>query len=152
MNLVIDSSVAVKWYVLEDGHQYAARLFLGGHDLVAPDLLMAEAANVFRRKVRVSAMSEFQAAEAIRRLQREFRGFIPSSELVDRAFDLSAKLDHSVYDCIYLAGALAAESRLLVTADRKFVTKAARAGFGERVLDLEAAYASFSSGQEKDNG
>lgn len=50
MDLVIDSSVAVKWYVLEEGHQHAARLFLGGHILLAPDILLAETANVFRRK------------------------------------------------------------------------------------------------------
>jgi predicted nucleic acid-binding protein len=152
VNLVIDSSVAVKWYVLEEGHKQAAHLFLGGHDLAAPDLLLAEVANVFRRKVRASAMSEVQASEALRRLRREFKEFIPSDKLVHRAFDLSSKLDHSVYDCIYLALALEVESRLLVTADIKFVAKAAGAGFGDRVLDLQTIYARSSTGQENDNG
>lgn len=152
MNLVIDSSVAVKWYVLEEGHQHAAHLFLGGHELVAPDILLAETANVFRRKVRGAAMSDAQATEAMRRLRREFRGFTPSSELVDRAFALSSKLDHSVYDCLYLALALAAEGRVLVTADIKFAAKAANTGFGDKVLELQTVYARLSSREDNDNG
>lgn len=97
-------------------------------------------------------MSEVQAIEAMRRLRREFPKFVPSSELVDRAFVLSAKLDHSVYDCVYLALALAAENRLLVTADMKFATKAANAGFREKILDLETVDARLSAREEKDNG
>jgi predicted nucleic acid-binding protein len=152
VNLVIDSSVAVKWYVLEEGHQQAANLFLGGHKLVAPDLLLAETANVSRRKVRGADMTEQQAVEAMGRLRREFPMFAPSDELVERAFDLSSKLNHSVYDCIYLALALGADDRLLVTADAKFATKATDAGFGDRILDLQTAYKRLSTGQENDNG
>lgn len=152
MNLVIDSSVAVKWYVLEEGHQLAARLFLGGHDLMAPDLLLAETANVFRRKVRAASMTDVQATEAVARLRREFRVFAASDDLVMPALALSSKLDHSVYDCIYLALALAAPERSLVTADTKFSAKAKTAGFADKILDLDSVHTSHPTGQENDNG
>jgi predicted nucleic acid-binding protein len=47
---VIDASVAIKWLVDEPGT--AAALSLRRHRLLAPDLLIAECANVLWKKVR----------------------------------------------------------------------------------------------------
>jgi predicted nucleic acid-binding protein len=47
--LVIDASVAVKWVVEEPGTQEA--LLLRQHRLLAPDLLVAECANILWKKV-----------------------------------------------------------------------------------------------------
>jgi predicted nucleic acid-binding protein len=47
---VIDASVAIKWVVRETGTQEA--LSLRQHRLVAPDLLVAECANILWKKVR----------------------------------------------------------------------------------------------------
>ena len=56
--------------------------------------------------------------------------------LGERAFDLAVELDHEIYDCLYLALALALDCRL-VTADDAFVAKAGRR-FGARVASLRA--------------
>lgn len=152
MILVIDASVAVKWYVAEDEHEKAKHLLLTGIELLAPDLLWAETANVLRRKARMGEMSQEQAVEGVRSLAISIHQFLPSGDLVEHALDLSVRLDHSVYDCMYLAAALASESRNLVTEDAKFAAKASAVGLGNRILSLDAAYARFAPGQENGNG
>lgn len=44
--LVVDSSVAIKWFVSEDDSEDALKL-RDRHQLVAPDLLVAECVNAF---------------------------------------------------------------------------------------------------------
>lgn len=51
MNIfVIDASIAVKWVVEEDGTENALAL-RGRTKLIAPNLLTAECANIFWKKV-----------------------------------------------------------------------------------------------------
>jgi predicted nucleic acid-binding protein len=152
LSLVVDTSVAVKWYVAEDEHEKAKHLLLAGIELLAPDLLWAETANVLRRKVRMGEMSQEQAVEGVRSLAISIHQFLPSGDLVEPALDLSVQLNHSVYDCMYLAAALASDGRNLVTEDAKFAVKASAAGHGDRILSLDAAYARLTTGQENGNG
>lgn len=49
--LVIDASIAVKWVVEEEGTIEALAL-RGAAKLIAPDLLIAECANILWKKVR----------------------------------------------------------------------------------------------------
>ena len=42
--LVVDASVAVKWYVPEIHSEAAAKLLSGPYELIAPDLILPEAA------------------------------------------------------------------------------------------------------------
>jgi predicted nucleic acid-binding protein len=49
--IVVDASVAVKWFVKEDGHEAALGLLAHAH-LSAPDLVFAETANVLWKKLR----------------------------------------------------------------------------------------------------
>ena len=45
MTVVIDASVALKWFVEEQGTEQAAALLAGQDLLIAPDLIVAEVAN-----------------------------------------------------------------------------------------------------------
>ena len=132
--IVVDASVAVKWFVEEPGHAAAVRASEDS-DLAAPDRLLLEVANVPRRKVKQREIPTDQAAVAVRRLPGLMDSIVPSASLVDRTFDLAGRLDHSVYDCAYLACALHLDSRLL-TADGHFAGKARLAGFGSSISDL----------------
>ena len=49
MTLVVDASVAVKWFVEEDGRQQALQI-LDLDEREAPDLIIAEVANVIWKK------------------------------------------------------------------------------------------------------
>ena len=103
---VIDASVAIKWVVEEPGSAAALSL-LNGPQLLAPDLLMPECANILWKKV---VRAEFTAEEgglAAELLQRAGVELIPTRGLMAEALRLAVALNHPAYDCMYLALALA---------------------------------------------
>lgn len=120
MSLIIDASVAVKWFVRENLHDEALKL-LDKHagDLEAPDFLLMEVANVaWKKTVRHEITPDH--ARAIPVAAREFiTVFHPSIDLVPRAMEIALLLSHPVYDCLYLACAEAVDA-VFVTADQRF--------------------------------
>jgi predicted nucleic acid-binding protein len=127
---VIDSSVALKWYVQEHDSELARPLL--GLRLVAPDLIVAELANALWKKIRKGEAVEALAREALVHL-RQAVTLVPSPALVAGAFDLSVELLHPVYDCVFIS--LAKETDLpLITADGKFHRRAHAAGLHNVVL------------------
>jgi len=116
MIAVVDSSVVIKWFVDED--DAALSLGLRGLPLVAPDLILAECANVFWKKVRKGEFAATDAAQAMRVLERSSLTLDPARGLAVRALELAHMLEHPAYDCFYLA---LAERRGLpvITADGK---------------------------------
>ena len=120
MSLIVDASVAVKWFAAEENSDRARALFASGDMLIAPDLVLAEVSNVMWKKLRRGLLLPDQVVTAARRLPQYFEQLIPIGELVERATELTVRLDHPVYDCFYLA--LAERERLpLVSADRKLI-------------------------------
>jgi predicted nucleic acid-binding protein len=119
---VVDASVAVKWLIGEPGTSQALRL--RSHVVSAPDLLVAECANIVWKKVRLGELTEPEASLAIRLLVRADIELVPTRRLARRAVDLAILLDHSAYDCMYLALAEAAK-RPFVTADARLLRKLA---------------------------
>ena len=65
---VIDASVAIKWVVNEDGTPEALALRKKGK-MIAPDLLVAECANVLWKKVQRHELLKEEAILAARILQ-----------------------------------------------------------------------------------
>jgi predicted nucleic acid-binding protein len=127
MSLIVDASVAVKWFVAEDGSAQAEALFENEDELVAPDFIMAEVGNAMWKKFRKGWLTEAQVTAAIERLPHYFGRAIPIGELASRATALALTLDHPIYDCLYLA--LAERERLpIVTADNRLLALAARFG------------------------
>lgn len=136
---VIDASVAVKWVVTEPGTDEAVTL-LSTHRLSAPDLLVAECANILWKKVRRSELTAQEAMVSARLIQRADLELCPMRALLEPAARLAIDLDHPAYDCIYLALALA-RGWPFVTADLRFLEKARRssAAVAGSVLSLEEA-------------
>lgn len=120
---VIDASIAVKWVVEEADSEAAARLLEGEAVLLAPDLLYAEAANALWALSRRGDVAAADVREALAVLA-DAPLHIPSSmrQLMPAATRLAQDLDHSVYDCFYLALAVQQQYPLL-TADRRFQAK-----------------------------
>ena len=102
--IVVDASVAIQWVVQEPGYEAAASL-VSRNDLIAPDLLILEVANAFRRKIAAGEMADEQAVEGIQRIWQRVGLRRPDIDLVTRAFDLSVRMRHPIYDCLYLATA-----------------------------------------------
>lgn len=138
MILIVDASAAMKWFVREDGHDNALALLDRAHDLQAPDLVLAEAANTAWKKCRRGEIARGQAEVAVAALPHYFSRLWPSRDLIARALDLAFALDHPAYDGLYLACAEAAGGPL-ITADRRLIGAAEKAGFGGLVHPLGAA-------------
>lgn len=118
---VVDASVVVKWVVEEAGTQPALWL-LKNHNVVAPDLILAECANIFWKKVRRGELSASEARFAALMIEGsdlQLREMLP---IWIAAIDLASRLDHPAYDCLYLALALT-EQLQFVTADERLLRK-----------------------------
>jgi predicted nucleic acid-binding protein len=118
MALIVDASVAIKWFIDEPGSDMARRLWRDESVLLAPDLIIPEVCNAAWRKVRLGESDPAQAKEITLRLRHGVIEFRPTAPLARRAIGLALDLDHPVYDCFYLALA-EAERVLFVTADRR---------------------------------
>jgi predicted nucleic acid-binding protein len=123
--LVIDASIAVKWVIDEPGTPEAL-LLRQKAKLIAPDLLVAECANVLWKKVRRNELSREEALLAAGLLQGAEIEFLPTRSLFKAATRISIELDHPAYDCLYLALAVENECRF-VTADERFLRKLGQA-------------------------
>lgn len=138
--LVVDASVAAKWLTPEAGADEALKL-RGRHAFIAPELLLAECANVVWKKVARGELRIDDASLIIPLLQRIDIELTAIKPLVSPATMLALHLNHPAYDCFYLALAVA-EARPYVTADDRFVRKLRAANFSEaEVLPLAEAAA-----------
>jgi predicted nucleic acid-binding protein len=149
---VVDASVAVGWFVREKGSPDATFLSEKTIKRIAPDLVFSEVTNVIQRKMRQGELTLKQAERALVILGNVFDEILPARVLYQAAFDLSRKLDHSVYDCMYLAATQSTDGSFLVTSDMKFIAKANAAGEGDRIHTLEMAHALFVTAQENKHG
>jgi predicted nucleic acid-binding protein len=103
--VVVDASIAVKWWAPEPDSPAAARLIEGGWRLIAPDLMAAEAANAWWDKHRLGEMPRADVEVAVSRLNALGIEWIPTARLVGAATRTAIELRHSVYDCLYLVTA-----------------------------------------------
>jgi predicted nucleic acid-binding protein len=131
--IVVDTSVALKWFVREEGSEAAAGLV--GTDMVAPELLTAELGNALWKKWRRREIAQPQAAQALLELP-DIIELLDASALVDRAFEIACELEHPVYDCHFLALAEQVDCSL-VTSDTRFARTCDASPYAGRIELLE---------------
>lgn len=119
--VVIGASIAIKWVIEEDGTAQALALRQRAR-VMAPELLVAECANILSKKVRLREISEQEARLAARLLQAAAIEFVPTQSLMESATRIAIELDHPAYDCLYLALAIE-RNALFVTTDGRFLRK-----------------------------
>jgi len=110
VKLTVDASIAAKWYVSET-HSEEARALLGHRlERYAPDFVLVELANIFWKKARLGEVGDPQPYfQELTRL-RAAVVLTASGDLIERAAQIAAQLDHAVYDCLYIACAEATGS------------------------------------------
>lgn len=133
MIVVVDSSVAVKWYAAEPDSLLARALFK--HPLAAPDLIRVEVANTLWKKVRLGQITLDQGASALGHLARSLTLF-RAEPFAESALELSLALAHPVYDCFFLAIAQSLDFPL-VTSDKRLWAKTRCTPFNDRVIMLQ---------------
>lgn len=136
MTLVVDASVALKWFVAEPDSPQAEALVASGEPLVAPVLVVAEVCNGLWRRWRRGELSAEHFDEAAPRIAEQFDTLAPVEALAARAAALARALDHPIYDCLYLALA-ERDGAALVTADARLLAAAAK-GWAGRARALGA--------------
>lgn len=138
--LVIDASIAVKWVVEEEGTPEALSLRHQAR-LIAPELLVAECANILWKKVQRGELSKDEALLAARLLEAADIELLPTRPLLVAATRIAIDLNHPAYDCLYLALATASDCRF-VTADERFLRKLGegrRSALRDRAISLTEA-------------
>jgi predicted nucleic acid-binding protein len=122
--LVIDSSVVIKWFVVEPYSTEARRLLTeyqtGTLTLLAPDLLNAEIGNIVWKKHILQGMAAGDAQLIIDTFRAMPLVQTPTSTLLDNAYRLAVTHQRTVYDVLYVALSLQAACQF-ITADEKLV-------------------------------
>lgn len=126
--LVIDASVAIKW-VVEENDTLAALALRGKYRLVAPDLFVADVANILGKKTERGNLTRDEAMIAGRLIQRSGVELLPMQNLMEEATSLAIELRHPAYDCIYLALSRQ-RGWQFVTADERLFRVIAQRGLG----------------------
>ena len=127
MTVVVDASLALKWFLSEEHTPLALALWdhwqQTSDPLMAPPIFRSKVTNVLHRSVRRQLLSPPDAADVLDTLM----SLVPIHEppgLYTRAMTIAVSLGlGSTYDSIYLALA-EAENCEMWTADRKFVRAA----------------------------
>lgn len=136
MRVVVDASVAVKWFVPEIHSDAAERLLDPSYSLSAPDLIVVEVGNTLWKKVRRGELTPDAASKILNVLEEIDIELAPSAGLVAPALGFATSLDRSVYDALYLTLAIAHDG-VLVTADRKFHLAVSNSPLAGRIRWIE---------------
>jgi predicted nucleic acid-binding protein len=125
MGYVVDASVAAKWCLhlsgetlVEESLHLRDQFVAGRLTLAVPDLFWPELGNIFWKAARKDRISGKLAEEALQATLELGIPTIPSYPLLRKAFTIATRFQRAVYDCIYVALAIAAEQPL-VTADER---------------------------------
>ncbi|MBV8458069.1 MAG: type II toxin-antitoxin system VapC family toxin, partial [Acetobacteraceae bacterium] len=108
MALVIDASVGLKWLLAEDDSYIAQALAVSNEELLAPDFWLNEACNIMWLQVRRNVFTASEAEEGLALLRAQVEPTPTASlRLHDVALEIALALDHSPYDTLYAAFAIA---------------------------------------------
>jgi predicted nucleic acid-binding protein len=129
--IVIDATVAAKWYLPETGSAKALALVANSQEpLFAPDWIEVEVAGAITRRHRLGGATRAEAEGMIADWQRDVElgriALRPWRELLPEAADLALTIRHGLVDCLYLACARLLDAPL-VTADEMLHRRAALA-------------------------
>jgi predicted nucleic acid-binding protein len=119
MIVVVEPGVAIKWFVAEPLRSQARSLLVHGHELIAPDILIAGVAELAWKKATAGEIAPDQAQPIVRNiaLPSFISAFVDSSRLRNRALALALQCGRPVHDCFYAACAEATSSPLVSTDD-----------------------------------
>ena len=136
MTLVIDASVAVKWYLPEDHSDAAEKLLLPGFDLHAPELIFTELGNVLWKKCRTDDISSSESLVIIENFLKRDITYHQLSKLLTSAFAGANSFGQTVYDWTYLSLAVSLNARF-VTADRRFFLSLRETTYKKNLMWIE---------------
>jgi predicted nucleic acid-binding protein len=137
--IVLDASVAAKWYIREANSDLAQSLLEADFSFLVPDIFLAEVASAIWKQHREDRqLNAAEVRSAVNDLLQIEIQPIASSILLPRAIDISLTLGHPIYDCLYLSLAERSQ-KVAITADKKLCEKLEGSIWADHVLLLSAA-------------
>lgn len=125
--IVVDASVAAKWFLVEQDSIPAAALLTGDHDLGGPSLLAVEIAAAISRRFRQGGIDEADARRKLEHARRFIAApsihLVSDTHLLARASEMSIQIRHPLQDCLYIACAEHLNGDF-VTADETLLSRA----------------------------
>ena len=115
---VVNASVALKWFVWEDGSEQALQLLDTITSFYVPDIFLMELDAILSRKVRKREMKTTDAWEKWSQIRK--LPYLPTEydKIEEFTFRLSTEFSITLYDAAYLATAVDREATLY-TADKR---------------------------------
>ena len=104
---VIDASALIRLFVPEgpipDGlEEFLRGVERGRNRAIAPELLLAESANVLNKKRKLGELSEQESIDLLSDVLSMPIRYFPHRPLIPQAFDLAKERSLTVYDALYL--------------------------------------------------
>jgi len=141
LNLVIDASVLIKFYIPEilsdKAEELLARVEQGDMMLLAPDLIYPEAGNILWKKQRMKELTRPEVEEITDAIVSLPLKIEASRRFLSLAMDIAITYRITVYDGIYISMARVYEIKMM-TADRKLVDAVAKTDLKEYVAWLSS--------------
>jgi predicted nucleic acid-binding protein len=121
MALAVDASVALKWVLAEPDSALAHAVAVSQDEFMVPDFWLNEACNVLWLQVRRNVLTPAEAQEGLALLHAQVEPTPTTGlRLQDVALEIALAVNHSPYDTLYVAFALAVGAERLIVADRRF--------------------------------
>jgi predicted nucleic acid-binding protein len=134
--LVIDSSVVIKWFVPEVHADDALRYLDPDLERDAPELLLAEVANILWKKVGRGELTAVQAEKIAQNVSQADINVHTLGPLFEQGLRIALASGRSAYDSIYLALADSLSTRV-VTADRRLYNTLQGGPYARLILWVE---------------
>ena len=137
MIVTVDPGVVLRWFVEEPLRAEARALLAQGHELIAPDILIADVMELAWNRAMAGEIAPAQIEPIVRNvgLPSFVSTFVESARLRERALVLAQRCGGPVRDCFYAACAEAA-SAPLVSSDEDFLQALAAEGIAVRGVSL----------------
>ena len=134
MNAVVDSSVVVKWFVRERGHDQALALLDRQDELFAPDVIVPEIIDAVWARIVAGEIGNDQGSAIVTAITSGVPTLVPVSDLADDAFRVALKMDRSAHLATYIVCVQSLDAGF-VTADENAALMA-RESLGEDRVTL----------------
>jgi predicted nucleic acid-binding protein len=140
--LVVDPSVAIKWYVPEVDSDKARALkqwsLEGSHQIIVPMLFFDEVANILWKKAALRKELQPRVAKHVlwEILRLPFQVYLDRHELHPKTLEYADLYRISAYDAVYLATAVQ-NNAVLVTADDRLVRRLSAIPLSRRIIALQ---------------
>jgi predicted nucleic acid-binding protein len=132
----MDASALVRLVVFDPASPAVDAVLASAGSVATPDFALVECANALWKHAAFGVLSPREAASRLETLSRLDVMFQDAAPLLPAALEIAMALRHPVYDCLYVALAMAEDAEL-VTCDRRLAETARDAGLRDRVTLIE---------------